>query len=95
MLDTQEGHVLGVECMDPYELDKLSLWDPQLQRCWEPSPVLDWIQEGYKLPLIREPVAFIQTNHKSALDHSEFVTEAVNKLLKYQCDRSGKAATHL
>ena len=26
---------LGVECVDPHKLNKLSLWDPQLQRYWE------------------------------------------------------------
>ena len=106
---------LDVECMDPHELDKLSLWNPQLQRCWEVQdsdtvpqgqvlnikgrlkasagfgveilqtsfPVVNCIQEGYKLPLIREPMPFIQANHKSALEHSQFVTDVVKELLDY------------
>ena len=39
---------------------------------------------------------FSQANHKSALEHSEFVTDAVKELLKIPvCDISGKSATHL
>ena len=97
MLDTQESQLQ--RCWEVFQdSDKVSqgqvlhvkgrlkasvgFWVEVLQTS---SPVVDWIQEGYKLPLIREPIPFIQANHKSALDHSEFNTEAVKDLLKYQC----------
>jgi len=37
------------------------------------SPVLDWIQEGYKLPLVSQPPPFSQPNHKSAIDDLQYV----------------------
>ena len=37
--------------------------------------VLDWIQTGYKLPLLCVPTPYSQGNHRSALQHAEFVSE--------------------
>ena len=126
--DIAEIDTLKVECFDAHELDKLSLCDPQLQRCWEisqstsngpkgqilnvkgrlkaatgfwvevlqtPSPVIDWIQEGYKLPLVKVPTQFFQANHKSAVEHSDFVTEAINELLNYHCIREVPNQPHV
>ena len=49
------------------------------------SPVLDWVQEGYKLPLITLPPTSCQPNHKSAIDNEQFVTEALAELLAHRC----------
>ena len=48
-------------------------------------PVMDWIREGYKLPLVKVPPKFFQANHKSALDNSEYVSETIKDLLKNRC----------
>ena len=48
-------------------------------------PVIDWIQDGYKLPLLSLPPVFYQANHKSAIDNHEYVSEAIQALLKYRC----------
>ena len=48
-----------------------------------PSPVIDWIQRRVQITSYQKLNAFSQANHKSALEHSEFVTEAVKELLKY------------
>ena len=70
----------------------IGFWVEVLQT---PSPVIDWIQEGYKMPLVRVPTQFSQANHKSALEHSEFVTEAINELLKYHCIREVPNQPHV
>ena len=48
-------------------------------------PVIDWIQDGYKLPLLSLSPVFYQANHKSAIDNHEYVSEAIQALLKYRC----------
>lgn len=58
----------------------IGFWSEVLQA---PSLVIEWIQEGYKLPLVRFLPPFFQANHKSALEHAEFVTEAVGELLNH------------
>jgi len=52
-----------------------------------PAPVIDWIQNGYRLPLQFMPTPFEQGNHKSTLDHIDFVTESVQELLNNRCVR--------
>ena len=47
--------------------------------------VIDWIQDGYKLPLLNLPPVFYQANYKSAMDNHENVSGAIQDLLKYQC----------
>ena len=48
-----------------------------------PPPVLDWIQSGYRWPLHYMPTPFEQGNHKSALDHLDFVSECTGAAKKY------------
>ena len=52
-----------------------------------PGPVIDWIENGYKLPLQFMPTPFEQCNHKSALGHHEFVSNSVLDLIKNRCVR--------
>ena len=49
------------------------------------SPVLDWIQQGYKLPLVSQPPPFSQPNHKSATDDLQYVNQTVEELLELRC----------
>ena len=46
-----------------------------------PRYVLSAICEGYRLPFLQIPPAFTSRNNKSALDHSEFVNDAILELL--------------
>lgn len=50
--------------------DNVSYWQETLQA---PTPVLDWIQNDYKLPLFSEPPKSIRHNQQSALANKEFV----------------------
>ena len=52
-----------------------------------PPTVIDWIQNGYKLPLLYMPTPFCQCNHRSAIQNREFVTEALRELMKGRCVR--------
>ena len=45
-----------------------------------PPTVIDWIQNGYKLPLLYMPTPFCQSNHESAIQNKEFVTEYLREL---------------
>ena len=46
-----------------------------------PRYVLSVICEGYRLPFLQIPPPFTSQNNKSALDHSEFVNDAILELL--------------
>jgi len=61
---------------------QLSFWVETLQA---PAPVIDWIQNGYRLPLQFLPTPFEQPNHKSALEHHKFVTESIQELVSNRC----------
>ena len=50
-----------------------------------PTPVIDWIENGYRLPLQFMPTPFDQGNHKSTSDHINFVTQSVEGLLNNRC----------
>jgi len=50
-----------------------------------PSPVIDWIENGYKLPMKDMPSPPEKGNHRSAMDHRTFVDDSVQELLKYRC----------
>ena len=60
----------------------LSFWRDILDA---PPPVVDCIENGYHLPLKFLPPPFSQNNHKSAIDNSIFVNEAVNELVVNRC----------
>ncbi|CAG2244133.1 unnamed protein product [Mytilus edulis] len=41
----------------------------------------DLIENGYKIPLIKEPESVLLRNNKSALEHKDFVEKAVQELI--------------
>ena len=49
--------------------------------------VIDWIQNGYKLPLLYAPTRLCGNNHRSAIENKEFVTEALEELMQNHCVR--------
>ena len=57
--------------------------------------MLDWITKGYVLPLITDPPAYKQANQKSALEHKEFVDEAITDLLNNGCIQRVPTAPHM
>ena len=60
----------------------LAFWKDVLQA---PPPVVDCIENGYRLPLKFLPPPHSQSNHKSAELHHEFVDEAIQKLVQDCC----------
>lgn len=58
-------------------------------------PVMEWIREGYKLPLLSLPPESYQANHRSALENSEYVSETIQDLLKYRCIQVVVARPHI
>ena len=59
------------------------------------SPVIEWIQEGYKLPLLKLPPEFYQANHSSAMEINEYVSETIQDLLKYRCVQELATRPHI
>ena len=59
------------------------------------TTVLNWIENGYKLPLITEPLAHMQANQPAAIEHGKFVIEAVADLLRNGCAQKVVAAPHV
>ena len=53
-----------------------------------PPTVMDWICNGYKLPLLYMPTPFSQRNHGSVLESSEFVSGAMMELVCNRCEKS-------
>ena len=49
------------------------------------SFVRDIVTSGYRLPFLRYPDNVVKVNHNSALEHSEFVQEAIAELLGAGC----------
>ena len=62
--------------------DKLSFWEHVLKA---PSPIIEYIKDGYKLPLLSIPAPFSGSNQKSALESAEFVTSTLSELLVNRC----------
>jgi len=54
----------------------LPFWSKVLKA---PPLVIDWIQNGYRLPLQYMPIPFEQGNHKSTMGRLEFVSESVRE----------------
>ena len=50
-----------------------------------PRPVIEWIEGGYKLPLLSLPPPFYKENHKSALINTEFIDNSISELLESRC----------
>jgi len=65
----------------------IGFWTEVLQA---PANVLDWIQNGYKLPLMYAPSPFEQCNHASAFNQQKFVTDTIKELLANRCIREVK-----
>ena len=61
---------------------RLAFWREVLHA---PPPVLDCIENGYRLPLKFIPPSRYQPNHKSTMVHQSFVADAVEKLVKNRC----------
>jgi hypothetical protein len=57
--------------------------------------IIDIIQEGYKLPLISDAEKLQLSNNKSAVDNSNFVTQAIQKLLRTNCIKEVKEVPHI
>ena len=62
-----------------------SFWKDTLNA---PAPVIDYIDNGYRLSLKFSPPPFLQNNHRSAIDNKNFVSQAVNDLVSNRCVRS-------
>ena len=60
-----------------------------------PTPVLNCINKGYVQPMITERPAHIQANQQSALEHSDFVNEAIEDLLNNGCVQKVSAPPHV
>ena len=45
------------------------------------SFIVDIIENGYKIPLLKEPENMFSKNNKSALEHSDFVSSAIKELV--------------
>jgi len=63
-------------------LTSVNFWEQELQA---PSPIIDWIKHGYKLPLLSLPETFEKANHKSALENTDFVSSALTDLENNRC----------
>ena len=60
----------------------INFWCEVLQA---PPPIIDCIENGYRLPLKFVPPPYFQQNHKSVELYSEFVNDAVLKLIANRC----------
>ena len=60
-----------------------------------PSPILDWVECGYHLPLKFLPPLYAQNKHNSTREYSDFVTEAVSNLVAKRCARQVKEQPYL
>ena len=60
----------------------LSFWEDEL----DPAPwIISCIREGYKLPLRSLPHRYCKPNQQSALDHGDFVSQALEELERNRC----------
>ena len=73
-------------------LANLSFWENELEA---PTPIIECIKDGYKLPLLSLPEQYMRPNHKSAQQNKGFVNEAVSDLLKNQCVHEMKEVPHI
>ena len=60
----------------------LSFWEDEL----DPAPwIISCLREGYKLPLRSLPHRYCKPNQQSALDHGDFVSQALEELERNRC----------
>ena len=71
---------------------RLGFWQEVLHA---PPPVLDCIENGYRLPLKFIPPSRCQPNHKSAMVHQSFVEDAVENLVKNRCTLRVSGRPHI
>jgi hypothetical protein len=50
-----------------------------------PEPIIDIVENGYRLPLISIPPVYYAPNHSSALHYQEFVSQSIVDLLSRGC----------
>ena len=81
--EIEEGHAQWQVTDVQGRLKKsLSFWENTLQLTpW----IISCIKEGYKFPLRSTPDRFHRPNQHSALDHQEFVTQAIQELEENHC----------
>ena len=70
----------------------LAFWQDVLEA---PRPVIEWIEGGYKLPLLALPPPFFKQNHKSALTNTEFVDCSIKELLENHCIHMVTSRPHI
>ena len=50
-----------------------------------PVPIIDYIAEGYKLPLLSPPPTYAGKNQSSAHQNADFVSTTITELLQNRC----------
>ena len=60
----------------------VSFWELELQA---PPLIIDWMVQGYKLPLLSLPEPFEKANHKSAMESKYFVSSALTDFVSNRC----------
>ena len=71
---------------------RIAFWEHELKTT---HPLFEFIQEGYKLPLLRVRSVFYKDNAKSATGNSEFVTDAIIELCKNRCIQKVESRPHI
>ena len=69
----------------------LTFWRNEIKA---PSSILEIINSGVKIDFLREPPKMYFSNNKSALLHSDFVTEAIKELLEYDLIKECSVKPH-
>ncbi|KAL9986297.1 hypothetical protein ACROYT_G000422 [Oculina patagonica] len=72
----------GSNCVKGRLKSSLNFWVETLDA---PDFVLDMIRRGYRLPFAEYPAQCCFKNNRSALQHPEFVAEAISELLSNGC----------
>ena len=72
--------------------ENIDFWREVLQA---PSPIIDFIAEGYKLPLLSVPLQFARPNHRSAFESASFVTNSLEELTTNCCIRQIRSQPHI
>jgi len=78
-LDNSESQIVDVQ---GWHRKKIKFWKVVMHA---PAPIIDCIENGYRLPLKFIPPSRFQTNHQSAKSHENFVNDVVKELLDNCC----------